>query len=83
MAKKAKKVVLNLAVTSTLPPEKVAELIDRLIAVGLDEANDSLDDEHDEDAEKVLSFEIGKSRAIAPRRRRAKHETRVPLRWWM
>jgi hypothetical protein len=56
MAKKAKKVVLNLAVTSTLPPKKVAALIDRLIAVGLDEANDSLDDEHDEDAEKVISF---------------------------
>lgn len=47
-----------------LTPKKVAVLIDRLIAVGIEEANDSMEDEHHEDAEVVLEFDVGKAKVV-------------------
>jgi hypothetical protein len=64
MADRQKVEIKLIVSTPNMSPKKVAALIDRLIAVGIEEANDSMEDEHHEDAEVVLEFAVGKAKVI-------------------
>lgn len=60
------KVEIKLVVeTPRMSPKKVASLVDRLIAVGMEEAEDSAElEEYDKDADVVLEFNVGKAKVV-------------------
>lgn len=55
--------VISIKAPNRLSPRKVAHLVDRLIAIGLDDARDSSElenDAKDDECDEALSLEIGK-----------------------
>lgn len=65
----SRQIVLRLTVKapSKIKPNQVALIVDRLIAVGLNEAEDSLEDSHGKEAEIALTLIINKATVFSSR----------------